>query len=385
MKAILDLREHLSFIQGARHPIASIPPHFRRLAKAKRRTLPDTAGLFGGLEPTSSSVTPSDSFDTEPSSKEHFQMLDRLYAKESSIDSLAWYVSFHNSQDDWGIFIPMSSVHYLGDRLFKRLGMTADKRVNVAFELLLHHERFHFWTDYALTQFELAFDTALHAPLRKHLSNQGRYLEIEEALANAYMVRKVSGMLSPRQLQRLREEILQAPVGYRDALPYADDLHEYWYGLDEVMKSFVGLHALAMQSNLPVGLLEWRAPYLNERQIAFEGCPVHVFLDQDDYGLPPYAPALITQISTIEETRAFLKMLVRLPSEVQRSWEEKKEELSRHVPGHPEFEKLKGRKSPTFSIRLNDGYRAHLTPHPKEKFRRWLATEVGTHTQMGHD
>lgn len=385
MNAIQDLREHLSLIQDARRRIASTPPHFRRLAQAERRTVAGTDGHFDGLEPTNRGLVPYPLSDSTPRREEHFSVLDRLYREGSSIDALAWYVSFHNTEHEWGIFIPMSSVHYLGDKLFKRLGMKADKRVHVAFEMLLHHERFHFWTDYALTQYELAFDTALATPLHEQLHAQGRYLEIEEALANAYMVRKVSGMLSPRQLQRLRDDIVQAPAGYRDALPYADDPREYWRGLDEVMKSFAGIRGLALQGNLPIGLLEWRAPYLEESQIAFGDCPVHVFLDQEDYGLPPYAPALITRISGIEETRAFLKMFSRLPGDIQRSWQEKKEELSRHVPGFPEFEKLKGRKSPTFSIRLNDGYRAHLTPHPKEKFRRWLATGVGTHTQMGHD
>ena len=98
--------------------------------------------------------------------------------------------------------------------------------------------------------------------------------------------------------------------------------------------------------------------------------------------LPTIDVTIIDRIPHIEETEPFKKALLGLPREIQKRWQKKKEQLATGVPRHPEFERLKGAMSDTFSIRVGLKHRAHL--QPDADYSRWFAVGIGAHTEMGH-
>ena len=70
------------------------------------------------------------------------------------IEALAWYVSFHNNQKNWGIYIPISSLNYLNE-LFE-IKVHAHTRLDqISKDLLLYHEQYHFAFDLFVSQIEL--------------------------------------------------------------------------------------------------------------------------------------------------------------------------------------------------------------------------------------
>jgi hypothetical protein len=62
--------------------------------------------------------------------------------------ALAWYVSFHDNQDAWGIYIPRSSLALMDELYLKKLPMARGHRLRLAWSILLPHEQMHFAVDY---------------------------------------------------------------------------------------------------------------------------------------------------------------------------------------------------------------------------------------------
>jgi hypothetical protein len=128
----------------------------------------------------------------------------------SGIEALAWYVSFHNNQRDWGIYIPLSSLALLDELYFDNLSIERDKRIQLGWSALLAHEQLHFAIDHACAWFELM----LRAPIRREFVARlnskppvsiaeaevsETYLEVEETAANAHMIRYIR-RTQPRQI-----------------------------------------------------------------------------------------------------------------------------------------------------------------------------------------
>lgn len=246
----------------------------------------------------------------------------------------------------------------------------------------MNHERFHFAADYAQTQFELI----LGVPCRQLLSSQfkpGEYLEIEEAMANAFMLQEFSGVLPMSQIKQLRNFVERQPSGYRDALPYADDAAFFVHGLDEVVKAYAGIPALNSNGTLAVSSIEWSLFFGDLDLLDWRQCPVHFLHDDASLGLPPLGPQFINLIPDIRETKRFVKRFKRLANQFQKAWMDTKQELASRAPNLQQFEALKGQMSGLFSVRVGGGHRAHL--RPVNRFEYWEAIDIGTHTEMGHD
>lgn len=229
MRSIDDIRESLLEIPGARFPISNAPPWFHRLSSGCERTTCGADGpqVIGIEERTIRDLDPDSKFRKRGLDRERKQLFERLDNEVRHVagtDALAWYVSFHNLDDEWGIYVPMSSVHYLASRLYAGKRVRKARRLEIAFQLLLLHEQFHFIADYAQTQIELALHRPCRASLKERLKarSSSAYLEIEEAVANAFMVRALSRELTAKQLEPIRAFVENQPAGYRDALPYAD-------------------------------------------------------------------------------------------------------------------------------------------------------------------
>ena len=299
----------------------------------------------------------------------------------SGIDALAWYVSFHFANSGkWGIFIPVSSLGYFEKRIFPELTASRTRKWQLAYDALLAHEQVHFAVDYTCAQWELL----LHAPCWAGLCNRIRaervpYLEIEEQLANAFMLQCAAYWKAKPFERALRQFVAKQPAGYRNGLS-ATERDSFDHVAAEVVKTYVGLHAAERGLNVtssaydPATMLPTRAEMTK--------CPVHVIHDEKRIGLPVPAVQLITHICNIRETEHFQHRFARLDRTVQRSWSAMKQKLSAGVPRSARLEKMKGSRGEVFSVRVSDNFRVHLQPNGSEK---WDAIDIGSHKGMGHE
>ena len=142
----------------------------------------------------------------------------------SGVDGLGWYVTFHARGVQWGIYIKLSSVLYLASLMFKFLEADAETRLRIAFRAIHQHELFHFATDYMSAQWELITGQPCHKPARVLRDDKAGYNILEEALANANMLRSCQRGGSKLRV-RGRAAALHGftalqPKGYRDAHRY---------------------------------------------------------------------------------------------------------------------------------------------------------------------
>ena len=310
-----------------------------------------------------------------------FNKLDEE-VKSEGVDALAWYTSFHNTDEEWGIYIPLTSIHYLADRLFENEGAVSKNKFELALAILLKHERFHFLADYAQTQLELLMAVPCRYLLQKQMQ-AGQYLEIEEALANAYMLTELKKISTIKQFKKIISFIKYQPPGYRDAEPYYEYSELYEHGLIEVVKAYAGIAALDKNPVLPVDCIDWKCYFEHPDAINFGDCPVHIFHDDVDLGLPSLTPKFLKCLPDIRETKKFQKKFAKLARQYQESWEFAKQALKISPPNPKQFEALVGKLRGYYSVRVGGGHRAHL--RPKNKYEYWEATEIGTHTEMRHD
>ncbi len=307
---------------------------------------------------------------------EYFQAIDRDYAKRG-IEALAWYVSFHNG-GPWGIFIPVLSLAYIENRFLKKYRGSRFKKWQLGYDLLLQHEMFHFATDYMCAQWEILLQAPCWSALTDYRKrNNIAYLEIEEKLANAYMLRQLNNLLSPSGRSLIRAAIECSPPGYKDGIHCVDD-YLFKSNLAELTKAYVTVHALEkniniLSSGVDITSFCSLAANLDEKQ-----CPITIIHNEDRFGIPLIGTSFILKISTIVETEAFKKAYKKLDKSLRQRWEKKKKLLAETIPRHPEFEKF----ADLYSLRLNDNYRVHL--RPSNDMTVWEAIAVGTHKDMGH-
>jgi hypothetical protein len=314
--------------------------------------------------------------------------LDRIDAEVHSgqgpstgIDALAWYSSFHNLRPEWGIYIPILSLVYIARRWLKRLGLPLERKLQVAFRLLHEHESFHFATDYMVAQWEIMLDVPCWGVLMEQKRATGKYIEEEEKLANAYMLRQLAAQLPAAQYRAIEAATLRQPPGYSEGSNCVAE-GAFRVGLGELAKLYLGPQALRLSLNISTGVVALESFFPLWPALDASRCPVYVIDDASKLALPPIDVTIIDRIPHIEETEPFKKTLLSLPRDIQRRWQKKKEQLANGVPRHPEFEKLKGANSDTYSIRVGLKHRAHLKPDAD--YSRWSAVSIGAHTEMGH-
>ncbi|HVZ64625.1 MAG TPA: hypothetical protein VG936_08645 [Lacunisphaera sp.] len=314
-----------------------------------------------------------------------------LSSGRTGIEALAWYASFHDNQDNWGIYIPLSSLALSDELYLSKLPMDRDRRLRLAWSILLHHEQMHFAVDHACAWFELM----LRAPIRREFMARFRaepplpavtmseaYLEIEETAANAHMLRQL-GRAAPRQVVQTIESFVESqPAGYREGLDFTGDT-AFAEAVAETLRSYLALWAI--EYSLDLGSREMnllRLLPLGDGNALAE-CPVYVLDDLADVGIAPGSVRLIQRITEIVESQSFKKQLRRQEPAVRRDWSRKKEQIKIVLPSPPRFEKLKNWEPPTWSLRLRDGHRVHLQP-PDLGAAAWRAVAIGNHKEMGH-
>jgi len=313
------------------------------------------------------------------------------HSSEGGIEALAWYVSFHHNQELWGIYIPLSSLALLDELYLSQLRMDRDQRLGLAWSILLHHEQTHFAVDYACAQFELL----LRAPIRREFSNRFRaeppingltgfkpYLRIEETAANAHMLRQLARTESKRTVRTIENFVRLQPPGYREGLDAMSNA-AFAASVAETLRSYLAIWA--MEYRLDLGShalnLEWLLPL--EDKGALAECPVYAIDDLSQVGVASGSLSLIQCIAEVIELDGFKKQLRKQHNDIQNDWSNCKDRIKVRVPAPPRFEKLKGWKPPTWSLRLRDGHRVHLQP-PEPGAGAWRAVAIGNHKEMGH-
>lgn len=330
----------------------------------------------------------------EEQAREH--AIERIHkeVEERGVEALAWYSSFHRilpsgEPTKWGIFIKESSLYYLSDRLLDDAD-GGPESLHCSFQALLAHELFHYWTDLEVARLELItkrplwrFDRWVRARTESFTGPKNIYWNFEEQAANASMIRQLIESEIPIPENSLKRFIETQPPGYRDAYESISDPQFSELCLELIR---LKLGALGWSENRRLFSRVFSALSLRwfDGEIRFPAPPLYLVLDANEAARRniDLNEGLIERIEITLESRRFEKQFKRLHPDHQKQWRKKKEMLSRGVPGHPEFEKMAGIDG-LYSVRINSNHRAHLRWLKTDGI--WIAEEIGSHSQMGHD
>lgn len=315
----------------------------------------------------------------------------RSGVQRTGIEALAWYVSFHDDQCQWGIYVPLSSLALMDELYLSKLRIGRDRRLHLAWSALLLHEQMHFAVDYACAWLELI----LRAPIRREFTARFKgssppasfapseaYLEIEEAAANAHMLRRLARRESRQVMRTIEGFVERQPPGYKEGLRATSDA-SFAEATAETLRSYFALWAIEHRLDFGNPKTDWLRLLPLDDESASSECPVYVIDDLDKIGVAAGSLRLIQCISGIVETAEFEKQYRRQNADVQSDWSRKKEEIKIRLPSPPRFEKLRDWKPPTWSLRLRAGHRVHLQP-PDSVTTVWRAVAIGNHKEMGH-
>lgn len=310
----------------------------------------------------------------------------------AGMDAVAWYVSFHSSPDQWGIYVPLSSLPIVDELHFAHLPIPRSERWRLIWDTLLAHESVHFAVDWACAWFELLH----HAPLRRALHDRmqtawpvggvlrqrSSYFEAEEALANGHVLRTVGPQVEPDTANSLRRFVRAQPPGYKDGEAAMTDAG-FAAASAEVLRGYLAVWSTVWNLDLGnTGLDLSRLLPLGAADLAH--CPVWVMDDLEAVDLPADAVRLFKCVAQIEETEAFRKAARRL--EVEDRWERTKRRLAEGITNGSDFKKWPKAGEGMWSVRVSDGVRAHLQQpmHGDPLPETWLACKIGGHKEMGH-
>lgn len=300
------------------------------------------------------------------------------------VDALAFYVTLHAKGAQWGIYVPISSVLYLGQIFASTVTADWNTCLKLAFRCLHQHELFHFSTDYFAAQIELLTGEPCSKPARHLRDPKFGYVVLEEKLANTQMLRAVArppaSLRARNRMRALRKFVALQPAGYSDALQVktrdqfdalCDDLAQnYIECTDSDTRGIDAINYMVLYPRWPT--IDWRY------------CPVHVVHDEKRLDLPILDIIRFVNIPSIYGTEKFRQQVVDLPAPLQKSWKKAKLQLKETTNLRGLDFKLWERTGDgdVYSVRLSKGYRAHLRYNRAEQ--RWYAEKLGDHQRMGH-
>jgi hypothetical protein len=294
--------------------------------------------------------------------------------RSRGFDVLAFYKSRRHVnkrpyRGKWGIFYLRQGLQFVAGQIAKEHPGYGNPWV-LSYEFLRAHEWFHYRSDLQTLMFEATTKRHLHAPVRQLFRGQ-REQFVEEALAN----------------RQVWEWAKQGKIGLRD---FAFDFMKLQPGaysrFDENRLQLAGEWAAnVVDLNLHTGAL--RPDLAHWVEASPDGlmhkslCPEYVVTPQD---IDIWWPAALVPlpVSNIIDDDAVTKYLSkRKDPSLANKWHTTKarlltERFSRGLnfkPWPPE--------SPAWSVKVDDGFRAHLR---HEELGRWRAYKIGSHAEMGH-
>ena len=115
----------------------------------------------------------------------------------TTAEVFAYYLPFHFYRTRWGIYIRGAGVWALARRLALPKKLPEVNDLACAYELLLDHERLHFFAEYAASRVEVVTAQACY---ETYFKDKDAALD-EEALANAHALRGLRCQASPYVVQ----------------------------------------------------------------------------------------------------------------------------------------------------------------------------------------
>jgi hypothetical protein len=307
----------------------------------------------------------------------------------SGTDALAWYFPFHYRIAQHGIYISSKGALELALHCFRRKYSDdpledLSKKLQYASHALLRHESFHFAAECMAANWELATGTACYIKAQEKLRSSAGYIEEEEALANAYMIRGFRWVnavtLGSQATPSLKAYCERQPRGYNRGKHYVPT-SRYEAGCQKL--------AFAYHECMNV---DWLAPrdsfdslglYPNASRIDWRRCPVILADEGQVFATLGIVARFIDSIMAISETDNFNVQLRRLGPDYKYKWDKTKIKLaqSTRIPSL-DFKLWPPRGKGWFSVRVDRDVRAHLSNEGTN--HQWRAEEIGRHDAMGH-
>lgn len=279
-----------------------------------------------------------------------------------SIETLAWYQSYHYGNSGWGIYILRSGIYKVANALISS-GASPSDAISLAREFLIEHERTHFRTDLGVTSLELASSMSLFKPTRDYISHKSPdWHLVEEGLANSYGMRALKS-----QKRFLKNYLNSTPIGYRDYEQFKkiNDLKAWISILDNFISG------LRIKTLLAAEVSNNIAPKY------FEQIPIYEVYDIPN-GNPKYSYLIgsVTEILETVEFRKDLKKLCQGQPNYLKKWNGVKQKLihGNFVGVHLE---LISRERSLYSIKLDSDARVGLRIDTK-----WNAIAARHHDQL---
>jgi hypothetical protein len=296
------------------------------------------------------------------------------------IEASGYYLSFHQKIYQWGIYLPLVAVAQLAIQVLEHTQATARQKLELAWQFVLSHERFHYAADCGVAQMEILFEQPIWWPIRASKKLQA-IRELEEKLATAHCLRFVRNL--PRHLRV--EGVYSAFVKFTKDLPAGYNTgHELANSRFKFENEMHDHAQLCVDAGLGREFIQAEVHHLYPafRPYDLARCPIHLVLPGE---VIPARPDMffIQRIERLEETTAFRKELQRLPRVLETRWEKTKRLLSTSVqtPGL-DFKNWPKRGRSWFSVRIDQNFRAHL--RYEDKLKQWFAEEIGNHAAIGH-
>ena len=300
------------------------------------------------------------------------------------VDALGWYLTFHQLHSQHGIHIPLEGAAWLALTFLNPLELPLGRKLELAFQAILRHELFHFEADCMIANWELTAGVEVYWSSRKHRNTNG-YIELEEALANAYMLR---GFKHPTRLLRnapgaygaLKESCSRQSAGYKDGPVYTESRTRYLSRCRELSWSY----REAAQA-------DWSVPsafdavmvYPSPTKIDWKRCPIMLYDRADIFRSLGIRPSYFEVVTGIEETDKFQHEFRKLDRSIQKRWYKSKLGLERSTSltslGFERWDKI---GPDWYSVRVGGNFRAHL--RYERDGSRWFAEAIGDHKKMGH-
>ena len=310
-------------------------------------------------------------------------------AQVKGIDALGWYVNFHQRTVQHGIYIPIEGLFALALGALAEVALPFERKLEIAYQAILRHELFHFETDCMAANWELSLGIPVYRWVKEVCREGPGHRDLEEALANAYMLRAFRHPNSALRDERGAYQALKAfcerqPPGYCDGPRYARSRSAYIDGCRNLSINFQ--HGAALYGGdwqVPANALDTLIFYPNPFRINWRRCPILVH-DQDRI-LQALGISLnfFEAISAIIESPSFLKALGRIGGQIEALWQHRKAELARSTGLKSlAFQRWRPGGQHCYSVRVDGNYRAHLRHDPNKGL--WLAERIGDHKSMGH-
>ncbi|MBN8504331.1 MAG: hypothetical protein J0L58_07630 [Burkholderiales bacterium] len=295
--------------------------------------------------------------------------------RHRGFEALAFYKSRRIVNQDpfpgqWGIFYLKQGLIYV-ESLIARFYPGYGRPRKLALNFLREHERFHFRADLQTLMFEATLGRHLWSPTRRLLRGQCSDF-VEEALANR-QVWDWSKKAGVRIEEFASEFMLLQPGAYARFEEPRLSLAAEWAGVVVDQKPLRAVQRPDLAHWIEATPVSLSKPSL---------CPEFVIYPSKLHTWLPRA-LVLPPVEKVEDGSAVSKALAGRLSHLSERWAATKAKLIENRLLHGlNLKPWRKHGRDHYSVRVNENFRAHLQHLGGG---RWIAYDLGPHTQLGHD